>query len=780
MPNESELAFDNIVAYRQQLQKFCCAHYTSLIEFKDGVSFKLNLTEQSLGTAARHLSSTATCIESLLDCPPEFLPKESIDISALARDFSLAAMHRTHAEWLSDGSASIYCRCRTLPLVVYYLPTYQRRVQGHLKRIFSQLQPDASRLAIGEASGNHPDPDSWYPPNAYHTYWTLYLLHAINEKFPEEHKQLQRKFAGSRFDLTRLREEMLLWAQRTVGYQIALHVSGSSILDSDQLAWSLATIVKFQRDFQANLAQQDFIRCALKCLFEQQTDIGIWRTGAPLFHYLRSGNAYCYIFETFAVLLKSALTNRKEGLFLRQVLRPYVAQLLALWRYATSTQIPLSRQETIGWSSGHRANRKEPESWATASVYSFSQHLRRLIGIWARESAAVELKVDTSHVSSTDAVKTLAERGATWAPIGKTAASQLMTLFINPTRRFESGNCLEPDSQPINDDQARGAILFGPPGTSKTTLSRCVADAIGWDYVELHASTFVADGLPNVQRTANRIFERLSQLDRTVILFDEIDELVRARDMEPDAFGRFLTTSMLPKLAELWKLRKVIYFVATNHISFFDLAVIRAQRFDALVHVSPPSLQRKLRRVKELLQGTFRRVRFPGINSSHVEAALRRVVELNDKSQATSPEKCLLPDSCIVAKLLLMRWDQLQELASAIKKSQIGRTELIVSRKVLEEALSALSDPSLRKCAPFKNYQEASRYEQHDFSKVNIWEVRGKIPTKEEVNFERKCDVYWYVSKAAFGDFTDFPRGFKVAGPGILTWRRKITTVDSP
>ena len=40
----------------------------------------------------------------------------------------------------------------------------------------------------------------------------------------------------------------------------------------------------------------------------------------------------------------------------------------------------------------------------------------------------------------------------------------------------------------------------------------------------------MADGLPNVQRTANQIFERLVELDRTVVLFDEIDELVRARE----------------------------------------------------------------------------------------------------------------------------------------------------------------------------------------------------------------------------------------------------------
>jgi SpoVK/Ycf46/Vps4 family AAA+-type ATPase len=128
--------------------------------------------------------------------------------------------------------------------------------------------------------------------------------------------------------------------------------------------------------------------------------------------------------------------------------------------------------------------------------------------------------------------------------------------------------------------------------------------------VELHASHFVAHGLPNVQRTADRIFRELMQLDRTVILFDEIDELVRAREKDSDAFGRFLTTSMLPKLAELWKGRRVIYFVATNHIKFFDPAIRRAERFDTLVDVSPPSFEKKIKQLGGLLDNDFRKQRW--------------------------------------------------------------------------------------------------------------------------------------------------------------------------
>src|SRR6185437_6167741 len=94
----------------------------------------------------------------------------------------------------------------------------------------------------------------------------------------------------------------------------------------------------------------------------------------------------------------------------------------------------------------------------------------------------------------------------------------------------------------------------------------------------------------------------------------EIDELVRERDMEKDAFGRFLTTSMLPKLAELWDARKILYFVATNHINYFDSAIIRSHRFDALILVGPPSFEAKIERIEELLPARYKRLKFgPGI-----------------------------------------------------------------------------------------------------------------------------------------------------------------------
>jgi len=189
-------------------------------------------------------------------------------------------------------------------------------------------------------------------------------------------------------------------------------------------------------------------------------------------------------------------------------------------------------------------------------------------------------------------------------------ADLLATLFVHPANAKNIGDArahVDPDAEvfdrPKNRpgrDWARSAILFGPPGTSKTSLVSAIAAAVRWPLIEVHASHFLQDGLDRIPARADWIFARLMELDRCVVLFDELDELLRDRTEGSDPFGRFLTTLMLPKLTELWKQRRIIYFLNTNLISNADDAIRRSERFDANILVETPSL-----RVKNAQLGTY-------------------------------------------------------------------------------------------------------------------------------------------------------------------------------
>lgn len=136
------------------------------------------------------------------------------------------------------------------------------------------------------------------------------------------------------------------------------------------------------------------------------------------------------------------------------------------------------------------------------------------------------------------------------------------------------------------------AILFGPPGTAKTTICTSIASYLGWNFLTIDTASFLSNGLQNVASRMSYIFDKLKALERTIILFDEIEEF--CLDRENPSLGmesRMLTTAMLTQLNDLRRQQACIFIVATNRLRSFDAAVTRPGRFDLLLFVGTPNLQ---------------------------------------------------------------------------------------------------------------------------------------------------------------------------------------------
>jgi hypothetical protein len=780
------LSFEELTEARRTLQSFCLLHVPSLIRLQSGISFKLLPTEnKNLDDGElHHPTTTATCLSSIFDCPPRYRVGD-LAVAELAKSsFFEAALRRP--DWTSEGSAGVYCRCRAFPTVIKLSTRFDKLIETRVGEILGQLKISPGRFAIGEADATRPLKE-WYPPNAFHTYWTLEIFRLLKSRYKSDYRRLSDPQA---LDLRRRRDGMLLWGRQQLGNQIGLHSASphSSVLDSDQLAWSLAIFLRFDKTLNMNLENRDFLKQAFKCLFSTQTD-GTWRHYKPLFHYEEAGNAYCYVFETFTALLQCALQRKPAAEMVRELLKPYCNNLMDLWRYAESTKIPIPLVrggKEIGWCSGHRTNITEPESWATASVFSYGQALRRLVGIWCREEALSSRKTPRTRSSPKKAKADIVKRGETWGTDKRPVSEQLWTMFINPVRMHKCTDRLEPDSQPIQESQARSAILFGPPGTSKTSLIRSLADLIEWSYVEIHASHFVAQGLPEVQKTADTIFRQLSELDHTVVLFDEIDELVRERDMEKDAFGRFLTTSMLPKLAELWEARKILYFVATNHINYFDSAIIRSHRFDALILVSPPSFRAKVAELGKLVP---KLCNLGPVSFEFTEVQIQRELDDLGKSAPASQsdsgqerrdailewrEQKIKPKFAL-AKFALLRYDELQELAHRLAAILRAQSPIVgtVSPELLRDGLMQVDDSEWRKNKSYLDYLRDTRSQRRDYQMLNVWEVSS---TGESVPGVYSANKKKWLAKAV-----DSPQDIEIPGfqltpspPGCIEIRALI------
>ena len=138
-------------------------------------------------------------------------------------------------------------------------------------------------------------------------------------------------------------------------------------------------------------------------------------------------------------------------------------------------------------------------------------------------------------------------------------------------------------------------FAFFLPHCCKTTICEALAKRLGWDFLVIDTSVFLADGLTNVAARIRYVFERLQALNQCVILFDEIEEF--CLDRETPGLGmesRMLTTAMLTAINDLRRTQQSIFFLATNRLRAFDSAITRPGRFDLQLFVGTPNLEARM------------------------------------------------------------------------------------------------------------------------------------------------------------------------------------------
>jgi len=127
---------------------------------------------------------------------------------------------------------------------------------------------------------------------------------------------------------------------------------------------------------------------------------------------------------------------------------------------------------------------------------------------------------------------------------------------------------------------------------------------MGWDFLVIDTSVFLADGLTNVASRIRYVFNKLMELERCVILFDEIEEF--CLDRETKGLGmesRMLTTAMLTAINDLRRKKRSVFFLATNRLRAFDSAITRPGRFDMQLFVGTPNLEARCIQLRQKLDG---------------------------------------------------------------------------------------------------------------------------------------------------------------------------------
>ena len=410
--------------------------------------------------------------------------------------------------------------------------------------------------------------------------------------------------------------------------QLALRGAGDTdAFDIMRLAYSLLTYLVATNSLAGRTAGRELVRgqgpskgtvvqplnphlvqAALQAFFAEQTPNGLWDKGQPIYRSFRRtgrnvGNAFIFAVDTVASLLKivpAPLLQPYLSHFRRTV---HWIEMHSLVEILPDYCDPESGQcygkAIRGWSSPHLSPDVGPQAWSTAQVIACISRIQTLVATLRHDSVVMEFRGQphekrigtlSSSMAGTPAPpdpsgwnrlldSDIAEPGGSASNVATTHKEVLDQRMIQP--RLPSSSSLVSSSY--------SAILFGPPGTAKTTICEALASRLGWDFVVIDTSVFLADGLSNVASRIRYVFERLLALRRCVILFDEIEEFCLDREaagME----SRMLTTAMLTALNDLRRAKRSIFFMATNRIRAFDAAITRPGRFDMQLFVGTPNL----------------------------------------------------------------------------------------------------------------------------------------------------------------------------------------------
>lgn len=136
----------------------------------------------------------------------------------------------------------------------------------------------------------------------------------------------------------------------------------------------------------------------------------------------------------------------------------------------------------------------------------------------------------------------------------------------------------------------KGAILYGPPGCSKTMLAQALATESGYNFISIKGPELFSKWVGDSEAAVRKLYRNAREIAPCIIFFDEIDGFAPERsDNQSSSVGDKVVAQLLTELNGIEPLDNVFTIAATNRPDRVDSALLRPGRLDPAIYIPLPS-----------------------------------------------------------------------------------------------------------------------------------------------------------------------------------------------
>ncbi len=151
----------------------------------------------------------------------------------------------------------------------------------------------------------------------------------------------------------------------------------------------------------------------------------------------------------------------------------------------------------------------------------------------------------------------------------------------------------------------RNILLFGPPGTGKTSIAQAISNEISFPMVTVTPSYILDNKFGAFEKNIRSLFEDALRYAPIIIFFDEFEALAPRRTSINSSYMKRGVPEMLRQMTDLRKKNdgSVILIGATNNPWDLDEAMLNPDRFDTRIFIPPPDIKSRSQIFRIFLNG---------------------------------------------------------------------------------------------------------------------------------------------------------------------------------